>query len=57
MVPIVGQSSWPSINLPGLWPTASGAVHHFVLFVSHPCIVGTVNAYVLVFASWVPGQD
>ena len=52
-VPIVSLSSWPSIHLPGGWAMASGAMHGFVLFVSHPCIVATINTYVPVFASWV----
>ena len=52
-VPIVGQSSWPSVNLPGLRATASGAVHRFVTFVGHPCIIAAVNTYAPVFASWV----
>ena len=52
-IPIAGLLSWPSIHLPELWVTASRAVNCSVLFVSHPCIVATVDTYVPVFASWV----
>ena len=45
--------SWPGIHLPGLWVTVSGVENCFVLFVSHSCVVATVDTYVPVFASWV----